>query len=72
MGVSRTDLVLSAIYFTEFSADIDGGLLERPGGIQVVVFEGVKVENAGDDLEYVLTKGFVEGERFYASESIGR
>ena len=46
MKVSRTDLVLSAIYFAEFSPDIDGGLLKRPGGIQVVVFEGVKVENA--------------------------
>ena len=64
MKVYMTDLVLSAIYFAEFSADIDGRLLERRGGVQVVFFEGVKVENAGDDLEYVLTKGFVEGEGF--------
>jgi len=72
MKVHGTDLVFSGIKLADFSADIDGRLLEGPGGVQVVVFEGVKVEDAGNDLEYVLTEGFVEGEGFQAGQGIGR
>ena len=59
-----TDFVLSAINFADFGADIDGRLLEGRRRVQVVLFKGVKVEDARDDLEYVLAEGFVEGEGF--------
>ena len=67
-----THRVVGLVHARDLRPDVDRGLLERRGRLQVVVLEGVEVEDARDGGEDVLAEGLVEGEDLHAGERVGR
>lgn len=61
-----TYLEMSPVDARNVRTDVGGGLLKRRGRVQVEIFEGEEVEDAGNVAQDILAESLVEGEGFQA------